>query len=397
MAADSAARALALAVLLVAAGCAAPVADDGGERIDYTGGSLPFAAGPVFEDVEGTLGVDVTAPERVRVVDDPANLTGSVTGGTVPRFWRVVGVHTDSGLSVAEVDRLENGVTSSLGTLAVYPGSEPDAGDRWVLAHEFVHYVQFQRGAGARVAAAVPASTDGRYVQRSVIEGAAVAATDAYIAANAPDRPPNSALYRDLNRTLTPGSLSWHFNLAYVEGRAYVAERVAGPTALDAVYDDPPRTSEQVIHGLPPGAETPPPLNLTVAGDAWRRTGTDRLGEAFVRTALAANLSVARASRAAAGWGNDTLATFRRPGVENGSYAWVLRWDDASEADEFAAAMRDALTARGSATDEGWRVAGVRADLRRPDAQTTVLVAGNASFVAETTVSADGGVRIATP
>ncbi|MFB6121298.1 MAG: hypothetical protein ABEJ68_09305 [Halobacteriaceae archaeon] len=394
----TAVSALALAALLVGAGCAAPVADETpAPRVEYEGGSLPFAAGPVFAQIETTLGVDVPAPDRVHVVSSPRNLSGSVAGASIPRFWSVAGVHTDSGLSQADVDRLENGVTSSIGTIAVYPGEDADAGDRWVLAHEFVHYVQFQRNAGERVGAAVPATTDGRYVQRSVLEGAAVFTTDAYIAAHAPDQPPNAALYRDLNETLVPGSLAWHYNLAYVEGREYVASRVAGPTALGAVYDRPPTTSEQVIHGLPPGAEPAPPLNLTADGGDWRVAATDRLGEAFVRTALAGTLDVGRASRAAAGWGNDTLLTFRRAGVANGSYAWVLRWDAPSEADEFASAMRDALAARGDAAGDGWRVAGVRAELRRADAQTTVLVAGNASFVNGTAVATDGGVTVTAP
>jgi len=115
-----------------------------------------------------------------------------------------------------------------------------------------------------------------------------------------------------------------------------------------------------------------------------------------VRTALAANLSVERASRAAAGWGNDSLVTFRRPDGGASSYAWVLRWDTASDADEFAAALGDSLSARGTALDDGgWQVAGVHAALHRPAARTTVLVAGTDGFVDETAVTAAGGVSVA--
>jgi hypothetical protein len=139
-------------------------------------------------------------------------------------------------------------------------------------------------------------------------------------------------------------------------------------------------------------------MGLAVTADAWRVTGRDRLGEAFVRTALAGSLGVERAARAAAGWGNDSLLTVRRPGVANSSYAWVLQWDDPAEADEFRAAMADSIAARGRAADGGgWHVAGVRVALRHPGPETTVLFAGAPSFVRNATASADGGVALRLP
>ena len=216
-------------------------------------------------------------------------------------------------------------------------------------------------------------------------------ATDAYVDRyGGPDAEPNAALYDRLNDTLRPGSVAWHANLAYVDGRDYVGERVGTASGLSVVYDSPPRTSEQVIHGLSPVEEPAAPLDVTTSGDEWRVAATDRLGEAFLRTALAGTLDAGRAARAAAGWGNDTLYTFRRPDAANGSYAWVQRWDTAADAREYLDAQRDALDERGTAAGDGWRVAGVSVEVRRVGPRTTALVAGDAAFVDGTTVDGDG-------
>jgi len=391
-----AALVLALAVGLVLSGCAAPVAgpdapDRPAPTVEYRDGDLPFEAGPAFHRVQTVLGTNVTAPAGVRVVEDPAELGGGATAG-LPRFWRVAGVRAESGLSAADVDRLENGVTTGLGVIVVYPGETADPADEWLLAHEFVHYAQLQTDATARVARAVPTgTTDGRWALRSVVEGAAVYATDAYVDRyGGPDAEPNAALYDRLNDTLRPGSVAWHANLAYVDGRDYVGERVGTASGLSVVYDSPPRTSEQVIHGLSPVEEPAAPLDVTTSGDEWRVAATDRLGEAFLRTALAGTLDAGRAARAAAGWGNDTLYTFRRPDAANGSYAWVQRWDTAADAREYLDAQRDALDERGTAAGDGWRVAGVSVEVRRVGPRTTALVAGDAAFVDGTTVDGDG-------
>jgi hypothetical protein len=391
--------ALALALCLVVAGCAAPTSDGGqaplpgAPDVTYEGGSLPSDAGTVFARVQSVLGTNVTPPNHVRIVTSPDALAGNATP-EVPRFWRIAGVTAESGLSEDAAARLANGRATALGSVVVYPGANATAADRVVLAHEFVHFVQFATRADVRVTRTVPVrTTDGQFVRRSVVEGAAVFATDAYVETYAPEQDPNAAVYARLNQTLAPGSLAWHGIHAYIEGREYVAARVDDPRALDAVYARPPNTSEQLIHGLPPGSEPPRALNASVAAPGpWRVTATDRLGEALVRSALAGHVGVGRASAAAAGWGTDRLYTFRRPDAANASYAWVLRWDDAANATEFAGAMRDALDARATDSGDGWwRVAGVRVETVRATPTATVLVAGSPSFVESATVRGDGG------
>ncbi|MFB6146738.1 MAG: hypothetical protein ABEJ08_03530 [Halobacteriaceae archaeon] len=378
------ALAVVFAALLTTAGCAAPVAQgrgpgaaDAGE-VSVTGGSLPADPGRVFGRVTALLGANVSPPNTVRVVDDPSDLLGgAVSRSGPPRAWQLLGVRDAGGLNQSERQRLENGLTSGLGTIVLYPGQSPTARSvQWLLAHEFVHYVQFARGRDVTLARSLPSTTDGRFVRRAVMEGIAVYVTDAYVQRYVPGAPPNSALYERVAATLANGSFAQYGNLAYVAGHAYATARLDAPNLTERIYSDPPVSGEQVLH---PGADPPAPLTVRLRTGAahWRGTGRDTLGEPFVRVALQTGVSAQRARTAAAGWGNDTLQYLRPTDGGNTSIAWVLRWDSPEDADQFAAAYRAALDARGTATGNGtWRLDGAAADVRRPGPRTTVVAVG---------------------
>jgi hypothetical protein len=390
--------ALALVGLLVLAGCVAPTAGPGdgpaadAPTVEVRNGSLGFDAGETFARMQAVLGTNVSAPGFVAVVDDPDDL---VPGGTgqVPRFWRLAGLDAERALNDTERERLENGVTTGLGGIRLYPGDGEPRRVEWLLAHEFVHYVQVRERWGDALRRSLPGDTDAAvFVQRGVIEGVAVHATDAYIDRHLPGAPPNAALYADLHPELPPGSPSRYVNLAYIAGARYVADRVAEPADAPAVFDAPPTTSEQLLHGT---AESPTPLPISVETDGdWRQVGTDSMGEAFLRVALENGLSVARAERAAAGWGNDSLRVFRRGGGAAG-YAWLLRFDDAANATEGAAALGDWLAARGETAGDRWRVAGVEADVQQAGERTVAVLLGPGSFVGNASVATEeGAVRV---
>lgn len=384
-------RAVLLALLLTLAGCVgAPTAATDPEptasattdreapatpdAVAVRGGSLPANATLVFERVEELHGVDVEAP-TVHV--ERITERGSFADGSTP-IRRLFGVaETEVNLSRA------GGLTRTDGTVFVHPGaSEPRRIER-VLAHEFVHVVQFRSGTVPWPSA--DASTDRRLARLGVVEGAAVDATDAYVARYRPNATRQSAqVARDYERGPSGNRLLW---ARYLFGHRYVDGRVDAPAELDRVYATPPNTTEQLVHGLDPGAEPPRPLSadVTVTREGWRRAvADDTAGELFVRVVLRSRLGRERAARAAAGWGNDSLHAFgdgRRVGA-----AWVLRWDSATDADEFAAAFRRYADRRGPRFAFG---------LRRPTPNTTVAVAGPAGFVENATATATAdGVRV---
>jgi hypothetical protein len=291
--------------------------------------------------------------------------------------------------------RTKNGYVTGLGEVVVFLGANATAVDEHLLlAHELTHYVQAGTGRQQEAFGQVGfGTTGGTYVVRALAEGGATFTTDAYLAAHVDTEERNAAWYDRIAEQLPDGHVGRYGNSAYVLGHDYVAGRLDSPDGMGELWSDPPRTSEELLHGLDPGSEPPTPLSVeTPAGDRWQAVGTDRMGEAFVRYALESDLGPERATTAAAGWGNDTLRIYRPVGGGDPSFVWVLGWDDQANATAFREAFADALDARGDRTDGTWALPDVDAHARllAPTDTTAAFVAGNESFVAATDVTGDG-------
>jgi hypothetical protein len=388
---------------LVVAGCQAPVATSTTE-ITVTNGTLGVDPGSLYDRLQGLSGTAVPAPDTIRAFDSFAALRNASGGGggfALPRFQEVVGFTTGGDPFNGSREQQLAGSTSGLGTVTVFPGANATRDDeRLILAHELTHYIQFQSDVDGQLQRAVGATTtEGSYLTRAVLEGGAVFTTDTYLARYGDSDLRNTPLYDRIARGLPPGSIGRYGNSQYVFGNRYVAAKAETPADLPAIYANPPRTAEQLIHRLDPGSEPPVPLTVaTDGGEAWLAVGEDRLGEAFVRYALEGELSPDRAARAAAGWGNDTLRTFRSPSVEGTGYAWVLRWDDAANATEFERAAREYFTVRANDTtaDGLYRIDdSLTGRLSTPTDRTAVLWFGPRAFVANASADgADGAVEI---
>lgn len=406
-------------VALVTAGCQAPVAETGSggtattapaptgnetisgtvPNITVLNGSLELDPGELFERLQSVSGTNVTAPAAVRVFETSSSFYNSTPGGpgasALPQFWRVAGLKTES-VNSSALEIQKNGYVTGTGAVTIYLNRNTTLADeRLLLAHEFTHYIQIQENRQAALNDALAGrTTQSAYLKRALIEGAAVFITDAYVREYAPGKQLNSPWYDEIQASYPIGHVGQFQNGRYVHGHDYVEERVDSPAALANIYENPPRTSEQLLHGLAPGDE--PPTDLTVdstTGDEWVASGTDRMGEAFVRDALASDVGTERATRAARGWGNDSLHVFRPVDGGNASYVWVLDWDDPANATEFEQTLRSALDTRGSATDGIWSLSDSYAatSIADVDEGTTAVVFGPESFVTTTEVTETGG------
>jgi hypothetical protein len=138
----------------------------------------------------------------------------------------------------------------------------------------------------------------------------------------------------------------------HVDGLLFVARvRARQPwSAVDALWNDPPTSSEQVLHPERYDAcEEPVPVDATLM-PALRGIGpplaTDVMGELVIRTWLAISVSPDLADRAATGWGGDRAAIYRPVSAPDGGtlpagdplVVWLTVWDDPAEADDFARA-----------------------------------------------------------
>jgi hypothetical protein len=128
----------------------------------------------------------------------------------------------------------------------------------------------------------------------------------------------------------------------YESGATFVTQLWAagGWDAVNAAYDQPPVSTEQVLHpekylaGEPPLAVADPDVAVRL-GSGWREVEATTVGEAMVGIwleQLGADRSDADA--AALGWGGDELSVARGP---DGAWAmaWQLEWDAPVHATEF--------------------------------------------------------------
>jgi hypothetical protein len=386
--------------------------------IAVRGGRIPVDATAVYDRTRRLLGTTAPRPEAVQLLNTTANTTRP------PEFQRLLGLERN--VSEAEA------AAFVVGPRTVYLNrnvTDRPAFTEGVLAHEFTHTVQFRTGAIGRVQAATAPGPDGAFASTAVIEGAATYAQDRYWVAHIvnrsePDEGQGGSSERQAEASeqagpgerpsravaesyrASEGAARYAF-APYRFGYRYANATLSGPRALPALYRDPPRTGEQVLH---PGVEEPPvPLRVELRGaqaGTWRETFAPRrgrLGEAFLRVALATELDDERATRAAAGWGNDTRIAFNDESGARG-YAWVVRFDDAANAsafDEAVGTYLDRRTGDEPLADDGsgrrWSTTvddrRVTYRLVRTDDRTAVLLLGEPGFVdaGTTTVRGENG------
>jgi hypothetical protein len=320
--------------------------------------------------------IDERPPTSVRVVDPP---NGSGPGRSpTTGFTELLGI-------VPPPSSGENGgvVTGAFarGT-AVTLYDHPNASEtrqETILAHEFLHVYQSAMRPGADVGA-LDRNRNREQLRMAMVEGSAEYVQERYAI-----RYQNASV----NQTAIPdawtnASAFARLQLAaYEYGSRYFALRIDDPAAVRDVYRNPPRTTEQLLHGDTPDEE--PTKSLTVvtntSNSSYTSLGGSTKGELFTRIALSTELDWNRSARAASGWGMDRLTLFS--GQKN-AYAWTLRWDDASEADEFQRAFEEYAAAK----ESPFR-------LERVSDQTVVVFAGTETFVANATATGnDSSVTI---
>lgn len=247
-----------------------------------------------------------------------------------------------------------------------------------ILAHEYAHAIQDQRewyhgggsrmGEGERKAGLAHNEGFAEYVQREYGARYLDSVTD------------RERLYEN-------ASTHERYALAqYYYGSRYFDRGVEETGNLSAVAQDPPASTEQVLHDTDDA-----PRDLRVHTDYAAGVTIDRStqGELATRVVLRDELSTDRAIRAAEGWGADRLLGVETSLGRTSGYVWVHRWDAVTDADEFESAMADFLDDRRSETDE------YRFDLHRLTPETTVVVTGQEEFVDGTTVTAESNESVA--
>jgi len=171
-----------------------------------------------------------------------------------------------------------------------------------------------------------------------------------------------STLTAQANIPETPYFLQRSLEFSYTEGAAFVAilNQLGEFAAVDAVFSDLPRSTEQVLHPEKYFDKEEPEL-FDIPDDAmgagWSVQAESVLREFFLKTWLEA-LGADSAATAAAGWGGDGYVVF-----ENGSGGFALGvgilWDTDEDARDFFITLSDAMAASDLHSKEGEGITGV--------------------------------------
>lgn len=225
------------------------------------------------------------------------------------------------------------------GTLRPLNGSEIQ---ELLLAHEFAHAIQSD---WQLLGHGTAGTTDGRLAQTAIAEGDATVVEIRYAQTYLAVKP--STIVSSRESVAEMGS--WKSQLVgqtYVSGYRYYQRQEMTAEERSRAMISPPTTTAQILH--PHKNLTRPRGNLPPAPDVrgYERNGTNRLGELVFRVAFQdAGLSEPRSKRAAAGWRNDSVTVYERPGTRVALFQ--VRFANASEAAEFSSGWRAMLVAEG--------------------------------------------------
>jgi hypothetical protein len=142
------------------------------------------------------------------------------------------------------------------------------------------------------------------------------------------------------------------FAFPYFQGFTFVQSFYdqGGWSAIDAVYQNPPVSTEQILHPELYPNDTPIPVDLpdlvSALGEGWREVSRNQMGEWYNYLILAraanenARLDDTTAQNAAAGWGGDEYLVLHNDATDSTAFVMKTIWDTPNDAEEFSTAFQ---------------------------------------------------------
>jgi hypothetical protein len=245
--------------------------------------------------------------------------------------------------------------------MALICGSNFGGPQRLIFAHEYTHALQDQtydleEGLGYSEEACESQSERCAAIQ-ALVEGDATLLENQWwqIYATQEDWDDLVALFSTLETPVldsAPRFMRENLLFPYMAGQTFVRTlyQEGGWAAVDAAYENPPLSTEQILHperypsDMPVSLITPDP---SVALSApWRPLEPNVLGEWFTQLTLNEYLPKADAVEAAEGWAGDYYLAFYHEDADLGALVLVTQWDTMRDVLEFSAAFLDYGDAR---------------------------------------------------
>lgn len=150
-----------------------------------------------------------------------------------------------------------------------------------------------------------------------------------------------------------PAALKESFLFPYREGLEFVrwTFQQGGWAGVDDVFDDPPSSTEMILHPLRYPGDDPVQLEISTPdasalGSDWRLLDQGTLGEFDLKLLLAESLAPEAAAEAAAGWAGDKYVAYYNDNDQAGAWYIVQQWDTIRDAQDTYLAWRDYGEAR---------------------------------------------------
>jgi hypothetical protein len=149
-----------------------------------------------------------------------------------------------------------------------------------------------------------------------------------------------------------PAFMKEDFSFPYLQGFSFVQFLYdqGGWSAVDAVYQNPPVSTEQILHPELYPSDTPIQVDLpdltSALGEGWREVSRSQMGEWNTYLILAqgtnesARLDDTTAQNAAAGWGGDEYLLLHNDASDSTAFVMKTVWDTTNDAAEFATAFQ---------------------------------------------------------
>jgi len=208
-------------------------------------------------------------------------------------------------------------------------------------AHEYVHRLQDAKFDLEKMKK-MATGDDMSLAISALIEGDATSAQSQYMFAHYDfselSELLESAIADQAELTESPYFLQRSLEFSYINGAAFIAVilQLGQFTAVDAVFVDPPKSTEQVLHPEK-YIDQEIPIKIDITDDAmggdWTVQAENVMGEFFIRTWLE-SLGSENAIAAAAGWGGDAYAVFESE-LGDTALGLGIAWDTENDAREF--------------------------------------------------------------
>lgn len=275
---------------------------------------------------------------------------------------------------------------------------ELSPGDRATIAHEIVHSLQDQHFDLAEMQDSAP-DADHQTAIASLVEGDATLLMSLYVTEFFSSEEMSALLEESIPQPgdtqvidNAPRYIRESLTFPYERGTAFVQTiyQQGGFEAVDQVFEDPPQSSEQILHPekyLQSDQDEPMEVEAPGVSDAlgsgWEETYSNTLGEWDLGIMLEEN-GVGDAGEAAAGWGGSDFNLYQSD--EEALTVLETRWDTTEDAGEFEDALSstfEGMEQTGDLWSDGERFFGT---LASDDAVT--IVSGTEQTAVEDAVSA---------